>query len=75
MWGAKSGFPARGCAAELSSTCGVISAERIEGEPADLVSGRVTGRCHEQEIILFKSVGSAIEDLAAAQMIVEGARR
>ncbi len=54
---------------------GVISEERIEGELADLVSGRVTGRRHDEEIILFKSVGSAIEDLAAAQMIVERARR
>lgn len=52
---------------------GVISRERIEGELADLVSGRVTGRCHEREIILFKSVGSAIEDLAAARMIVAAA--
>jgi alanine dehydrogenase len=54
---------------------GVIAKERIEGELADLVSGRVTGRRHDQEIILFKSVGCAIEDLAAAQMIVERARR
>jgi alanine dehydrogenase len=53
---------------------GVITKERIEGELADLVSGRVIGRCHDQEIILFKSVGCAIEDLAAAQMIVERAR-
>lgn len=53
---------------------GVISEARIEGELADLVSGRVTGRCHDQEIILFKSVGTAVEDLAVAQMIVKRAR-
>jgi ornithine cyclodeaminase/alanine dehydrogenase-like protein (mu-crystallin family) len=52
----------------------VISEARIEGELADLVSGRVTGRCHDQEIILFKSVGTAVEDLAVAQMIVKRAR-
>ena len=53
---------------------GVIDHERIEGELADLVCGQVTGRVSRDEIILFKSVGTAIEDLAAAQMIVAAAR-
>lgn len=46
---------------------------RIEGELADLVSGRATGRRGVDEIILFKSVGTAIEDLAAAKLIVASA--
>jgi alanine dehydrogenase len=49
---------------------GVIARERIEGELADLVTQRVRGRVSHEEIVTFKSVGSAIEDLAAAQMIV-----
>lgn len=49
---------------------GLISRERIEGELSDLVSGRSTGRRRADEIILFKSVGTAIEDLAAAKLIV-----
>lgn len=49
---------------------GLIGRERIEGELSDLVSGRVTGRRGPDEIILFKSVGTAIEDLAAAKLIV-----
>ncbi|HZT02994.1 MAG TPA: ornithine cyclodeaminase family protein [Steroidobacteraceae bacterium] len=49
---------------------GLISRERIEGELSDLVSGRTTGRRSADEIILFKSVGTAIEDLAAAKLIV-----
>ena len=49
---------------------GLIGRERIEGELSDLVSGRATGRRAADEIILFKSVGSAIEDLAAAKLIV-----
>lgn len=49
---------------------GVISSEQIEGELADLVSGRVAGRRSADEITLFKSVGSAIEDLAAAQLLM-----
>src|SRR5512146_419790 len=52
---------------------GLIGRDRIEGELADLVCGRATGRREAQEIILFKSVGTAIEDLAAAQLIVAGA--
>ena len=49
---------------------GVLSRERIEGELADLVRGRVAGRTAADELTLFKSVGTAIEDLAAAQMIL-----
>ena len=52
---------------------GVISRERIEGELSDLASGRVQGRRGQDEITLFKSVGTAIEDLAAARMLVEAA--
>jgi ornithine cyclodeaminase len=49
---------------------GLIGRDRNEGELADLVSGRATGRKGADEIILFKSVGTAIEDLAAAKLIV-----
>lgn len=38
----------------------------VVGELADLASGRVQGRQHADEITLFKSCGTAIEDLAAA---------
>ena len=52
---------------------GLIGRDRIEGELADLVSGRATGRRGADEIILFKSVGTAIEDLCAAMLIVAAA--
>ena len=52
---------------------GLITRDRIEGELSDLVSGRATGRRGADEITLFKSVGTAIEDLAAARLIVEAA--
>lgn len=48
----------------------VIDRSRIEGDLADLTSERVVGRRSDDEIIVFKSVGTAIEDLAAARMIV-----
>lgn len=53
---------------------GVIRREHIVGELSDLVHGRVAGRTAANEITLFKSVGSAIEDLAAARMIVDRRR-
>jgi alanine dehydrogenase len=49
---------------------GVIAREKIEGQLSDLVRGTVTGRTHDEELIVFKSVGTAIEDLAAAQLIM-----
>ena len=49
---------------------GVIGRERVEGELADLVHRRVDGRRSTEEITLFKSVGTAIEDLAAARLIL-----
>jgi ornithine cyclodeaminase/alanine dehydrogenase-like protein (mu-crystallin family) len=52
---------------------GVIDRKRIEASLADLVCGRAAGRVGSDEIITFKSVGTAIEDLAAAQMIVAAA--
>ncbi len=49
---------------------GVVKRAQVEGDLADLVCGRVRGRASSEEITLFKSVGTAIEDLAAAQLIV-----
>jgi alanine dehydrogenase len=54
---------------------GVITKDKIEGDLFDLVRGRVKGRRLEDEILLFKSVGVAIEDLAVAQLIVAAAWR
>jgi ornithine cyclodeaminase/alanine dehydrogenase-like protein (mu-crystallin family) len=53
---------------------GVIDRTRIEGQLADLASERMRGRIERDEIITFKSVGTAIEDFAAARMIVTIAR-
>jgi ornithine cyclodeaminase len=49
---------------------GIIDRNRIEGELADLVSGRMAGRVSREEITMFKSVGTAIEDLATARLVV-----
>jgi alanine dehydrogenase len=54
---------------------GIINSDHIAGTLTDLVLGRIKGRIDEREITLFKSVGTAIEDFAAAQMIVAASRR
>ncbi len=48
---------------------GRIREDHIVGELADLCSRRVPGREHEGEITLFKSVGTALSDLAAASLV------
>jgi alanine dehydrogenase len=40
---------------------------------ADLVSGACQGRTHEGQVVLYKSVGSAVQDLAVAAMCVRAA--
>lgn len=55
-------------------TRGLIDRSRIEAQLADLVCGRARGRVSGEEIILFKSVGTAIEDLAASRLIVAAAK-
>lgn len=48
---------------------GAFAAERVQGTLADLCRGERRGRGSDHEITLFKSVGSALEDLAAAQLV------
>ena len=50
-----------------------LSPGDIRGELADLISGRVIGRCGDHEIIIFDSTGTAIEDVASAAVAYERA--
>jgi ornithine cyclodeaminase len=50
---------------------GVITPAQVRGELSELVRGIVPGRIDDTAITLFKSVGTAIEDLAAAELAVE----
>ena len=47
---------------------GSFTPDAIAAELADLSSGRHTGRTDPQQITLFKSVGTGIEDLCAANL-------
>jgi ornithine cyclodeaminase/alanine dehydrogenase-like protein (mu-crystallin family) len=50
---------------------GVFAAEDVRGTLATLSRGEVVGRTHEEERTVFKSVGTALEDLAAAMLVYE----
>jgi len=52
---------------------GVLVRERVRAELAELVTGAHPGRQSAEEITLFKSVGTALEDLCAARLVVERA--
>jgi ornithine cyclodeaminase len=47
---------------------GALKASDIRGELSDLARGTVAGRVDPRQVTLFKSVGTAIEDLAAAEL-------
>ena len=47
---------------------GVLARERIAGDLFGLARGTSDGRRSADEITLFKSVGTALEDLAAAKL-------
>ncbi len=51
---------------------GAITPADIRGDLHDLTRGSAVARTSADEITLFKSVGSAIEDLAAATLAVRG---
>ncbi|MGH7614263.1 MAG: ornithine cyclodeaminase family protein [Gemmatimonadales bacterium] len=49
----------------------VIAAREVVGEIGEVVAGVKPGRRNDQEITLFKSVGVAVEDVAAAALVYE----
>jgi alanine dehydrogenase len=50
---------------------GVLSEDDIAGDLFELTRGTRAGRRYHDQITLFKSVGTALEDLAAAQLALE----
>ena len=58
----------------LARADGAVGDDHIAGELGQLVTGQVPGRQSPGDITLFKSVGLAIEDVAAAQHIYSKAR-
>lgn len=54
---------------------GVFRAEQVRATLADLAAGRHLGRTSAEEVTVFKSVGTAVEDLVAATLAVSGLTR
>jgi ornithine cyclodeaminase len=51
---------------------GVLKKDSIHGDLFELSAGKAKGRSGNMQITLFKSVGTAIEDLAAAMLVWRG---
>jgi ornithine cyclodeaminase len=68
-------FSAAALGGELkrARAAGAITADHIAGEVGAVLSGAVAGRRSAEEITLFKSLGMAAEDLAAARLILSRA--
>lgn len=53
---------------------GRFNKDHVAGELGEVVAGRVPGRIAQREITVFKSLGLAVEDLAAARLAYVRAR-
>jgi ornithine cyclodeaminase/alanine dehydrogenase-like protein (mu-crystallin family) len=52
---------------------GVLTREAVHAELADVLTGRRPGRQSDQEITIFDSTGTALQDVAAAAVVYEKA--
>jgi alanine dehydrogenase len=55
-------------------TAGLMTREQVHAELADVVVGRRPGRVSDDEITIFDSSGTALQDVAAAVAVYEKAR-
>jgi ornithine cyclodeaminase len=53
---------------------GALAPEDIAGELGDVIAGRLTGRGDPRQVTIFKSLGMAVEDVAAAHLAYTRAR-
>ena len=53
---------------------GLMTREQVHAELGDVVAGRRPGRTRDDEIVIFDSTGTAIQDVAAAVLVYERAR-
>ncbi len=57
--------------AAMSESGDIIAAGRIDAEIGEIVDGKMPGRQNVDEITLFKSLGAAVEDVAAADLVLK----
>jgi ornithine cyclodeaminase/alanine dehydrogenase-like protein (mu-crystallin family) len=53
---------------------GAMTADRVRAELGDVVVGTKRGRSRDDEIVIFDSTGTAIQDVASAAIVYERAR-
>jgi ornithine cyclodeaminase/alanine dehydrogenase-like protein (mu-crystallin family) len=53
---------------------GAITADHIHAEIGELVAGDKPGRTDDAQLTLYKSVGVAVQDAAAATLVLANAR-
>lgn len=53
----------------MNVAAGLFDASHIRGELGELVLGRVEGRTSAKDITIFKSLGMAVEDVVAADLV------
>jgi len=58
----------------LAEAEGAVNRDHIRAELGDVLAGMHPGREDESELTVFKSLGIAVEDLAAAELVVRRAR-
>jgi len=58
----------------LAAAEGAVGPDHIEAELGELLAGMHPGRRSDDELTVFKSYGIAVEDLAAAELVVRRAR-
>ncbi len=54
---------------------GIVTADHIRAELGEIVAGTATGRTDDDQITLYKSVGLAVQDAAAAALVLAAAAR
>jgi ornithine cyclodeaminase len=58
----------------LAAAEGAVGPEHIKAELGEVLAGLHPGREHDDELTVFESLGIAVEDLAAAELVVRRAR-
>jgi alanine dehydrogenase len=53
----------------LGMADGLFGADHVRGELGEVLLGRVAGRAADDDITIFKSLGMAVEDVVAADLV------
>ncbi len=59
----------------IPAAAGEWAWDRVAGDLGEVITGKVAGRTSREEITLFKSVGLAIQDMAAARVVFDEAAK